>query len=59
MLFAIGGFVAFCVLCSYLTTTPQQRTEQRARFARWNPLFIAIIIIGLGIIFYPWPSTRP
>ena len=59
MLFAIAGFVAFCVLCSYLTTTPQQRALQRAKFARWNPLFIAITIIGLGLILYPWPPVSP
>ena len=57
MLLAIGAFVAVCVLSSYLTTTPEQRAESRARVARWNPLFIAIIVLELGIILYPWPSV--
>ncbi|MGE5564511.1 MAG: hypothetical protein ACM3ZV_14565 [Bacillota bacterium] len=59
MFLLLGGFIAICVLSSYLTTTPEQRAEQRAKFARWNPLFIAIIILCLGVVLYPWPPPSP
>jgi uncharacterized membrane protein YedE/YeeE len=57
MLLLAGTFVAICVISSLVMTTPEQRAEARARLGRWNPLFIAIIIIGLGIMLYPWPPA--
>ena len=55
MFLVIAAFLAVCVLSSYLTTTPEQRAESRAKFARWNPLFIVIIIAGLAFMLWPRP----
>jgi hypothetical protein len=53
MLLIIGGFIAVCVLSSYLTTTPEQRAEARARFnRRWNPVLIPLNIVLLGLILW-------
>jgi hypothetical protein len=49
---AIVGLIS--VVSYFATTTPEQRAASRRRFARWNPLWIAILIIELGIIFWPW-----
>jgi hypothetical protein len=59
MFLVIAAFLAVCVLSSYLTTTSQQRAESRARLARWNPLFIAIIIAQLAFILWPRPPHGP
>ena len=54
MMWAIGGLF---IIVSLLSTTPQGRAQARERLARWNPLFFAIIIAGLAIIFWPWPRA--
>jgi len=36
------------------SSTREQREEARRRLARWNPLFIAMILGGLAFIFWPW-----
>jgi hypothetical protein len=56
MLLVIGVIAALAIISALATTTPQQRAESRARFARWNPLFIAIIMLGLGLMLWPWRS---
>jgi hypothetical protein len=43
-------------LMSCAMTTPEQRAESRRKFARWNPLFISIILGCLAIMLYPWKS---
>jgi hypothetical protein len=55
MLLVIGVILALSVISALATTTPEQRAESRRRFARWNPLFYALIVIGLGIMLWPWP----
>jgi hypothetical protein len=54
MLWIIGAIVLMSIVSALATTTPAQRAESRARLARWNPLFIAITILCLGIMFWPW-----
>jgi cadmium resistance protein CadD (predicted permease) len=54
MLWVVGAIVVL----SLLSTTPASRAEARAKLARWNPLFIAILLIELGLIFYPWPPMQ-
>jgi hypothetical protein len=46
----IAGTIA---ALSVASTTAEQRAEARKRLARWNPLFIAMIIAGLAWIFWP------
>ena len=53
MLLIIGVVAVISVASYFATTTPEQRAESRRRFARWNPLWIAILIIELGVIFWP------
>jgi len=48
----IAGTLAAIAVAS---TTAEQREEARRRLARWNPLFIALIIIMLAFILWPWP----
>lgn len=45
-------------LISCAMTTKEQRAESRRKLARWNPLFIAIIIVELVIVLYPWPPYK-
>jgi hypothetical protein len=40
------------------SSTPAGRAAASAKLARWNPLFIAILIAGLAVIFYPWPPVQ-
>lgn len=44
MIFAMLGLV------SCMMTTKDQRREARERLARWNPVFILLIIIQLAFI---------
>jgi hypothetical protein len=59
MLVAIAGFVALCVVSSYLTTTREQRAEAQERFnRRWNPILIPLNVLLWGFLiwgffFYP------
>ena len=46
-------------LISVMTTTKESRDEASARLARWNPLFILIILVGVGIMLWPWPPYVP
>jgi cytochrome bd-type quinol oxidase subunit 2 len=39
-------------LVSCMMTTKEQRQEARRRFARWNPVFIGLIIIQLAFILF-------
>jgi hypothetical protein len=54
MLWIIG----IIVLIAIASTTKQSRDEATRRLARWNPLFIALTIFGLALIFYPWPPVN-
>jgi NADH:ubiquinone oxidoreductase subunit 6 (subunit J) len=45
------------VIVSVAMTTRESRAEARRKFARWNPLFIAILIAELAVIFWPWGSS--
>ena len=47
----VAGTLAAIAVAS---TTAEEREEARRRLARWNPLFIAIIILGLVLIWWPW-----
>ena len=47
MWWAIGTVAALAVL----STTQQDRLEAKRRLARWNPLFFAILTIGLLLMF--------
>lgn len=38
---------------SVASTTAEDRAEASRRLARWNPLFIALIVIMLAFIFWP------
>jgi drug/metabolite transporter superfamily protein YnfA len=42
--------IAMLGLVSCMLTTKQQRQEARRKFARWNPVFIALIIIQLAFV---------
>jgi len=46
-LFIAGSLAAIAIA----SMTPAQRQEARERAARWNPLWIAIDIVGLFMIF--------
>jgi hypothetical protein len=39
---AVLGGLALLVIVSLLSTTKESRAEARRKFARWNPLFIAV-----------------
>lgn len=53
MLLAIAGFVAVCVISSYLTTTSEERAEAQARFnRRWNPILIPLNVVLWGVILW-------
>jgi len=41
------------VIASVAMTTKESRSEARRKFARWNPLFIAVLIAELAFIFWP------
>ena len=45
--FWVAGTLAAIAVAS---STREGREEARQRLARWNPLFIAIDIVGLGIL---------
>ncbi len=47
----IAGTLAALAVAS---TTAEQRAEARRRLARWNPLFIALIVAMLAFVFWPW-----
>jgi hypothetical protein len=49
--------VGIVVIIAIASTTARSRSEAARRLARWNPLFIALIIAGLALIFYPWPPA--
>jgi glucan phosphoethanolaminetransferase (alkaline phosphatase superfamily) len=53
MLAVLGVVVTLSVVSSLLTTTSDERAEARRKFARWNPLFIALLIAQLAFIFWP------
>jgi hypothetical protein len=38
---------------AFASTTAEDRAEARRRLARWNPLFLALIVIMLAFIFWP------
>lgn len=40
-------------LVSCMLTTKDQRAEARRKLARWNPLFIVLIIVQLAFILWP------
>lgn len=40
-------------LVSCMLTTPEQRIAARQRLARWNPLFIGLILAQLAFILWP------
>ena len=46
-------------LISVLTTTKEGRAEASRKLARWNPLFILLIILQIGLILWPWPAYVP
>jgi hypothetical protein len=46
----IAGTLAAIAVAS---TTAEERAEARRRFARWSPLFLALIIIMLAFVFWP------
>jgi hypothetical protein len=48
------AFLVVLGLVSVLTTTKESRAAASAKLAKWNPLFIAIIIAELAFIFWPW-----
>jgi hypothetical protein len=50
---AVLGGLALLVIVSLLSTTKESRAEARHKFARWNPLFIALIVLQLAFIFWP------
>jgi hypothetical protein len=53
MFVAIAGFLAVCVISSYLTTTSEERAEARARFKRrWNPILIPLNVALWGLILW-------
>lgn len=45
-------------LISAMSTTKESRAEASRKLARWNPLFIALLLFGLAIIFWPWYPPR-
>lgn len=51
----VAGLVLLFVLglVSAGMTTKQQRAESRRKLARWNPLFIGLIVVQLAFIFWP------
>jgi NADH:ubiquinone oxidoreductase subunit 6 (subunit J) len=53
VLVIVGAIVLLSIASYFLTTTAEQRAASRRRFARWNPLFIAILIAQLAFIFWP------
>ncbi len=53
MFVAIAGFLAVCVISSYLTTTSEERAEARALFnRRWNPILIPLNVALWGLILW-------
>jgi len=48
LLLVLGGL-------SCLSTTPETRSEARAKMARLNWLWITILVIEWAFILYPWP----
>jgi len=46
----IAGAIA---ALSVASTTAEERAEARRKFARWNPLFIALIFAMLAFVFWP------
>ncbi|MFP5330027.1 MAG: hypothetical protein ACLGHC_07835 [Alphaproteobacteria bacterium] len=49
--FWIAGTIAALAVAS---ANAEQRAEARRRLARWNPLFIALIIAMLAFVFWPY-----
>jgi len=45
--------MALVCIVSMMMTTRESRAEARRKLARWNPLFIALIIVQLAFIFWP------
>ena len=50
---AVIVMVAMIVIVSVAMTTKESRAEARRKFARWNPLFIAVLVAELAFIFWP------
>lgn len=50
------ALLAVIGLLSIMTTTKDQRAEARRNLARWNPLFLALLLIQLAFVLWPWPK---
>jgi hypothetical protein len=46
-------------IVSLMMTTKETRLAARKRLARHNPVFIAIILVELAIVLWPWPPFNP
>ena len=51
---AVIVILVMVVIVSVAMTTKRDRDEASRKLARWNPLFIAMIVGALALILWPW-----